>query len=120
MKESVAVQDNLKLSLHRIISFYEKNDYWITQKNHNFLRITRILRCLWLAGRTHDYVCMSRVLDDIYSDYSEIIGEETFLYWKNANNRDFLVNHKTTVSKPIANNEINPDSESDEDMFNYL
>jgi hypothetical protein len=119
MKESVAVQDNLKLSLDRMISFYEKNDYWITQKNHNFLRMTRILRCLWLAGRTHDYVCLSKVLDDIYIDYSEIIGSETYLYWKNANNRDFLVNHKTPVSQPVANKKTNPYDDSDDDLFNY-
>ncbi len=124
IKESVVIQDNLKLSLERMISFYEKNDYWITQKNHNFLRITRILRCLWISNRIHDYVCLSKVLDDIYIDYSEIIGEETFLYWKNANNRDYLVTPKSTVSIPDSKtnpyDKDGPDDDEVEDIFNYI
>jgi hypothetical protein len=119
MKESVAIQNNLKWSLDRMISFYEKNDYWITQKNHNFLRINRILRCLWISNRIHDYVCLSKILDDIYIDYHEIIGEETFLYWKNANDRDWLVNHKPTVSQPISNRKADPYDDSDDNLFNY-
>ena len=90
MKTDLTVQAAIQTSLTRMIWYYEKNDYWVTQKNHNFLRITRILRCLWLAGMKHDYVCFQRALDDIFTDYNEIIGEETFLYWKNANNKEFL------------------------------
>jgi len=125
IKESTVIQDNIQMSLERMIRFYEKDDYWITQKNHNFLRMTRILRFLWIAGRTHDYVCLSKVLDDIYKDYAAIIGGETYLYWKNANNRDFLVNHKPTVSIPISDSKTNPydadgpDDDEPEDIFNY-
>ena len=121
MKKSFIIQENLKMSLDRMIAFYAKDDYWIVPHNHNFLRITRILRCLWLAGRVHDYVCLSRVLDDIYIEYSDIISEETFLYWKNANNKDFLLNHKPALPKlkPIVNSELNSFYD-DENMFNYI
>ena len=115
MKEDTAIQDNLQLSLDRMIRFYEADSNWITKNNHNFLRITRILRCLWLAGRTHDYVCLSRVLDDIYTDYSEIISEETFLYWKNANNGDFLKNYK-----PKKKVNVYDIDDYNEDEFNYV
>jgi hypothetical protein len=90
IKNDETIQDAIQLSLFRMIRYYEKNDYWITQKNHNFLRITRILRCLWLAGRVNDYVCLQRILDDIYIDYSDIISDETFAYWKYANDDDFF------------------------------
>lgn len=121
LKESVEIQDNLQMSLDRMIRFYEKDDYWITQKNHNFLRMTRILRCLWIAGRTHDYVCLQKVLDDIYKDYKEIIGAETYLYWKNANNLEFLVNYKSTpVSLAVSNDKTNPYDASDNDLHNYI
>jgi hypothetical protein len=90
IKKDPIIQSAIQTSLARMIWFYEKNDYWITMKNHNFLRITRILRCLWLAGMKHDYVCFQKTLDDIYSDYHDIISEETFYYWKNANNKEFL------------------------------
>ena len=38
IRESTEIQDHLQQSLERMIRFYEKDDYWITQKNHNFLR----------------------------------------------------------------------------------
>ena len=120
IKKSKDIQYHLILSLSRMMRFYEQNDYWITQKNHNFLRITRILRCLWLSGRKHDYVCIQKILDKIWVDYHDIIGNETFLYWKCANNKDFLINHKPTpVSIPVANNKTNPYDENYDDVYEY-
>jgi hypothetical protein len=43
-----------------------------------------------LAGRKHDYVSLQKALDDVFTSNYEIIGEETFLYWKNANNDKFM------------------------------
>jgi hypothetical protein len=120
IKNSEDVQKNLQLSLERIIQFYEKNDYWITQKNHNFLRLTRILRCLWIAGRVHDYVCLSKVLDGIYDDYCEIIGPETFMYWKKANDKDFLLNPKMPDFIPKANKNTNPYDDDEPNLFEYM
>ena len=90
IKNDSIIKAAIQKSLERMIYFYERNDYWITQRNHNYLRITRILRCLWLAGLTHDYVSLQKCLDDIFVDYPDIIGEETYLYWKNANNDIFI------------------------------
>ena len=90
MKTDITVKESIQTNLTRMIWYYEKDDYWITQKNHHFLNITRILRCLWLTCLTHDYVCLQRVLDEIFVDYTEIVGEETFFYWKNANNDEFM------------------------------
>lgn len=114
IRMSPTIQEQIGLSLTRMMEFYEKDDYWITQKNHNFLRLTRILRFLWLANKKHEYVCLSKILDDIYTDYFDVIGEETFYFWKNANNKDFLMNSKTKrirVSLPIANIHTNPYNE---------
>ena len=101
MQEDLVIEGAIQLSLTRMIWFYQANDYWITQKNHNFLRITRILRCLWLAGLKHDYVSLSKQLDDIYCDYPDIIGEETFTFWKNANN-DAFIKDPTRLPRPIV------------------
>jgi len=49
-----------------------------------------MLRCLWLADLKHDYVCLQKALDECFVDYPDIIGEETYLYWKNANNDEFM------------------------------
>ncbi len=85
------IQDNLDLSLARMIRFFQRDDFWITSNNHNFRRITRILRCLWLSGKHHDYVCFQKVLDDLYIDYSYTIGD-SFYFWKGANDLEFLTN----------------------------
>jgi hypothetical protein len=90
IKNDQHIRAAIQSSLTRMVCFYEKNDYWITQKNHNFLRISRILRCLWVSGLKHDYVSLQKALDDVFIDYPDIIGEETYLYWKNANNKEFL------------------------------
>jgi hypothetical protein len=98
IRTDTKIQFNLQLCLDRMIRFYEVNDYWITERNHNFLRITRILRCLWLAGRIHDYVSLQKILDDIYIEYDDIIGIETYFYWKAANDIEFLNNPQKYIS----------------------
>lgn len=133
IREDIKIQLNIRFSLDRMVRFYEKNDYWITQKNHNFLRITRILRFLWLAGRKHDYVCLQKILDGIYRDYSDIIGNETYFYWKGANNDDFLKNPHKYISFMVKKDKEekerkeakeNPygyeDGEDQDFLFNYL
>lgn len=80
---------NIELSLLRMLQFYSNED-WVTPRNHNFLRITRILRCLWLAGLVERYHQFQTALDRIYAKHSDIIGERTYQFWKNANNDDFF------------------------------
>jgi len=120
IKEDTAIQDNLQLSLDRMIKFYEKDDYWITQKNHNFLRITRILRCLWIAGRVHDYVCLSRILDAIFLDdrYTNIITYETFTYWKYANDLEYLKEMRAEQQQ-TEDDSHNVGDDSDDNLYNY-
>lgn len=131
------IQQNLELSLGRMIRFYQKDDFWITPNNHNFRRITRILRCLWLSGMIHDYVCFQKVLDDIYTDYANII-DDSFFFWKGANNLEFLNNPSKYLSSikstPMPNvKKENPydkddgppnnveydDGDDQEQLFNY-
>ena len=65
--------------------FIDMHD-WITPNNHNFLRITRIIKSLKLFGweqQAHDfYDCIENIL--LIPRYREIIGEETQKYWKDA------------------------------------
>ena len=98
IKSDEKIQENLQMSLQRMIRFYEKDDVWLTKYNHNFNRITRILRCLWLAGMKHDYVCFQKVLDDIYCDYYDVIGDSIY-YWKGANDLEFLKKMVTFYQK---------------------
>jgi Opioid growth factor receptor (OGFr) conserved region len=132
MRFDERIQNQITMSLDRMIKFYQKDDYWITQKNHNFLRITRILRCLWLAGRKHDYVCLQHCLDDIWIDYHDII-EDSFYYWKFANDREFfnhpekyIEEHKRSIGKkanPYNNDEPGggyDDADDQDHLFNHM
>jgi hypothetical protein len=118
MKTDATIKNNIKLSFERMFRFYEKDDSWITWKNHNFLRITRILRCLWLVELTHEYVRFQRVLDSIYGEYADIIGDETFFYWKAANNSDFFKNPQTYMSSSFKSKlKVEEENLCDEDEY---
>jgi Opioid growth factor receptor (OGFr) conserved region len=57
---------------------------WLTPFNHNFLRITRILICLKALGLGNWSQAFFRCLKELYAENADVIGEETFGYWKNA------------------------------------
>jgi len=90
MKCDSKIQSNIEISLKRMVNFYESNDFWITQKNHNFMRIARILRCLWLADMKHDYASLQRALDEVFIQNTEIVGEDMYMFWKYANDTEFV------------------------------
>ena len=57
---------------------------WVTPHNHNFLRITRILKSLSLLGLSTYAESFLNVLEELYSEKKHIIGLVTFEYWKSA------------------------------------
>lgn len=57
---------------------------WVTPMNHNFLRLTRIMKSLCLFGCHGEAACIFNRLFDLYHRHPEIIGYETFCYWKEA------------------------------------
>jgi hypothetical protein len=52
--------------------------------NHNWLRITRILRSLTLLGLEDRARAFFERLEDFYARHKYPIGADTFAYWKNA------------------------------------
>ncbi|SDW48488.1 Opioid growth factor receptor (OGFr) conserved region [Lachnospiraceae bacterium KHCPX20] len=54
MAANPAVINSLRDGLRRMHKFYEKNDHWLTPENHNYKRISRILRCLTIFGLRED------------------------------------------------------------------
>lgn len=57
---------------------------WIERFNHNYLRITRILKCLMNFGFEQYAQAFYDCLAQIYREESDRIGSETFKYWTNA------------------------------------
>ena len=59
--------------------------HWITPRNHNFLRISRILRCLHLLGCPRTAYAFLAALEAVaQGGAGDIIGAETLAYWRSA------------------------------------
>jgi len=66
----------------RAESFDERSAKWLSYGNHNFLRISRILRSLALLGLSRYARAFLKCLEAIYAEHSKIIGETTVGYWR--------------------------------------
>lgn len=97
------IRENLKLSLHRILRFYglemnatdrvrisrtaffaERRAKWFWKRNHNFFRITRILKSLRLCGLNDEARAFFDCLEELYREDRLTIGAETFSFWQAA------------------------------------
>jgi hypothetical protein len=77
----------VKRSLETMIEFYQLDvdaPWWVTKKNHNYLRITRILNTLREFQMFEEACDFFDKLSTIYSNNKEIIGEVTFDFWEKA------------------------------------
>jgi opioid growth factor receptor-like protein len=73
-----------QLQVRRAHDFAARSAVWLTPFNHNYLRLTRILRSLKLLSCADHAVALFACLQDVYRAHADAIGEETFKYWKRA------------------------------------
>ena len=64
--------------------FDEYSRIWLTPGNHNFLRISRMLRSMSLLGLNEYARAFLTQLEEIYADHESIIGATTLGYWRRA------------------------------------
>jgi hypothetical protein len=57
---------------------------WRTPGNHNYLRITRILKSLRLLGLAPHADAFLAALETVYAEAPEKIGERTLSFWRRA------------------------------------
>ena len=57
---------------------------WITQGNHNYLRLTRIVKSLRLLGEAELADALRTALEHLGAQHGATIGEETVRYWREA------------------------------------
>ena len=57
--------------------------WWLKQFNHNFLRITRILKSMRLLGFEYESLSLFKLLTDIRPDWP-VISDNSYSYWKDA------------------------------------
>ena len=100
-RQGSALRANLRRSFERILSFLglaeqpdgeviegpnfasRMSDVW-EYPNHNWLRITRILRSLSLLGLEAEARALYRRLEDFHARRRFPIGDDTFQYWTEA------------------------------------
>ena len=76
--------DGDSVTIRRGEGFDVRRREWLTFGNHNFLRISRILRALSLLGRRTVAVALLKCLDGIYAEEARTIGPTTMGYWRRA------------------------------------
>jgi hypothetical protein len=99
IKGSLKMKSNMHLSASIITDFWGmgkdndkikyvvKNDrlnLWITPMNHNFLRVSRVLKSLVLFDLKNEAELLFKCLKEIRNDGKERIIGESFLYWEKA------------------------------------
>jgi hypothetical protein len=68
-------------------NYDERSALWLTSGNHNFLRISRMLRSLTLLGCSRDALALLACLEGIYLENGCTIGDTTMGYWRRAATR---------------------------------
>jgi len=77
----------LELSGDRIVrapSFAGRSSNWLLPSNHNFLRLTRILKSVFLLGLEQRAAQLFACLEDLYAINKSVIGERTMAFWRRA------------------------------------
>jgi hypothetical protein len=70
----------------RMAQFYLASPQWCTPRNHNLLRITRILRFLTLIGATDVAASFRLLVLDLATRHEGVVTEETAWFWSEALN----------------------------------
>lgn len=74
-----------KITINKSSQFKHRSSYWLCPYNHNYQRISRVLICLNLLELQEYsdafYIALKGLYDE---DFHDIIGDESFMYWKNA------------------------------------
>jgi len=65
-------------------TFTERRRTWLTPGNHNFLRLTRILKFLSILQASELSRALLACLEEIAADFPGIVSEQTRKYWKDA------------------------------------
>ena len=78
------VEGSAAAEVVRGATFDERGSLWLTHGNHNFLRVSRILRSLTLLGCSGHAAAFLECLERIYAEHSQAIGSTTIAYWRRA------------------------------------
>ena len=75
-----------KIIVERSPEYPVRKREWVQMLDHNYLRITRILKCLMTFDLKEESQAFYACLSHIYQEDRERIGRETFQYWTDSVN----------------------------------
>ncbi|MBL1175058.1 opioid growth factor receptor-related protein [Pantanalinema sp. GBBB05] len=78
--------DEGRVVITQSADYPNRKQEWVCLFNHNYLRITRILKCLMAFGLADDAQAFYEGLRQIYRENSDDIGGKPLQYWTNAAN----------------------------------
>lgn len=105
LRRDPALQEAVRVSWQRMMAFYRMGGltrpgasaadvdvpaviraHWMRPGDHNMLRISRILRCLALAGLAHEAALTLAALERVFADPAgaAAIGARSLGYWRQA------------------------------------
>ncbi|KAF5871882.1 putative opioid growth factor receptor conserved region protein [Botrytis fragariae] len=72
----------------RSSNFYERCSNWLIRRDHNHLRISRILRSLRVLGLEAEAAAFYKALSDIvYNGHSQVVSSQSAEFWRRAAER---------------------------------
>ena len=87
-RQDPALQQRMREALAVMLAFYGLEPpgprRWLEFGNHNYLRLTRILRSLRLAGLEPEARRLFAALSEIHELHPSVVGATTFRYWQGA------------------------------------
>ncbi len=93
LRKDKQIIDNLQDAYKRMLDFYFVEDVkWVTKNNHNFKRITRIVRCLRLFGLDDEADTFLKMVREKVAHEEAVLGKaivqpNTIEYWEKANQK---------------------------------
>jgi Opioid growth factor receptor (OGFr) conserved region len=91
-RTDAAMQQRMRDALAVMCAFYgfsaPTDVRWLEPGNHNYLRLTRILRSLRTVGLEAEARRLFATLTDVYRDHQAAIGTTTYEYWQRATTDD--------------------------------
>ena len=84
IRQSSLAQANLAKSARWFLGFLERNDHWITNYNHNHLRITRVIKSLRLLASDKAADEFKNIVFEYLGDDLNLIDPKARSFWNSA------------------------------------
>jgi hypothetical protein len=86
LRMNAAAHENIRAAAERMLSFYRLTANWLTARDHNHLRISRIIRSIALTIGRDDAAWFHDEIMKLVEAAGNPVSEESLAYWREANN----------------------------------